>query len=522
VFVPISLGDVLTYTGVLLKPAQGSGPRPVELQQAGLTLARLSSIVGRETASKLLQTSQATNLGGQQSVFQSLLSQPAFRALTPPPASSKLLGMDKGADSVRGVVRGKAGRDYQLDLAHYVGPFPLWNCEWVLQEELVPILEVPDITFWVTQDIDGDGEQETIYSDGWFQIGWKSGPINDVTLHASPIARINGTCEAPPVGDCEQPEITFAGLMPATSAYIDTTNDANRGTSVRVNPPHADGTIRPSVFPPTIPNDEPAAAPFTGTVQLYGCTTFAGGEFYRLLYSYNKAALTPFTGVTWYLDPNPGPGLPVLVSPDAQGWYPILASPDAWWPPNELLDWPTTSYPDGLRRHASDRRCVEDHYLYVGDGGSVPCRQFGTAAVDSQPIVARSARRPVEHVPLAHLPDRVPRRRSGHRVRSPVSGQFSASIKGEHRRFRVWRRNHVTRSGVDAATNCAVVFPLHAGPDGAGVPALVHQSVGQYGVADGALRPAGVGACRLLRVQRERLQPRVQSVRRRSLQSTGE
>jgi len=39
VFVPISLGDVLTYTGVLLKPAQGSGPRPVELQQAGLTLA---------------------------------------------------------------------------------------------------------------------------------------------------------------------------------------------------------------------------------------------------------------------------------------------------------------------------------------------------------------------------------------------------------------------------------------------------------------------------------------------------
>jgi len=311
-------------------------------------LPRLSSIVGRETASKLLQTSQATNLGGQQSVFQSLLSQPAFRALTPPPASSKLLGMDKGADSVRGVVRGKAGRDYQLDLAHYVGPFPLWNCEWVLQEELVPILEVPDITFWVTQDIDGDGEQETIYSDGWFQIGWKSGPINDVTLHASPIARINGTCEAPPVGDCEQPEITFAGLMPATSAYIDTTNDANRGTSVRVNPPHADGTIRPSVFPPTIPNDEPAAAPFTGTVQLYGCTTFAGGEFYRLLYSYNKAALTPFTGVTWYLDPNPGPGLPVLVSPDAQGWYPILASPDAWWPPNELLDWPTTSYPDGL------------------------------------------------------------------------------------------------------------------------------------------------------------------------------
>ena len=117
-----------------------------------------------------------------------------------------------------------------------------------------------------------------------------------------------------------------------------------------MNPPHADGATRPSVFPPSVvpPPDTPATAPFYGTVQLYGCDQYPKGQYYRLMYSYNGAVAVPFTGLNWFIDPWPGPGIPLHVVPDAQGWYPILATPDAWFPWNELLDWPTTSYPDGL------------------------------------------------------------------------------------------------------------------------------------------------------------------------------
>jgi hypothetical protein len=352
IFTKPNVGQLLQATGVL--PNTGSSASPIDFRNAKLSLDRLASITGRQRASRLLLASQATAVGSNSSTLTDLLSEPAFQNPVPPPRSSKLSGLvkqyqERGSASLKELVRGTGTRDYKLDTNNYIGPFPRFFCEWELQEEIIPILEVPDITFWVTQDVNGDGEQETIYSEGYFDIGWQSGPLSDVTIYASPIARINGSCEAPPVGDCtDEPQILFAGLMPATSDYIDMSATPTRGFGLRPNPPHADAVIRSSVFPPSACPDTPSNAPFTGTIQLYGCNQYPGGQFYRLLYSYNGASPTPFTGLSWYLDPFPGPGPSMLVSPDAQGWYPILATPDAWEPPNELLDWPTTSYPDGL------------------------------------------------------------------------------------------------------------------------------------------------------------------------------
>ncbi len=353
VFVKPNLGELLQSVGVLPAPGPGPDPGPVELRNAGLSLNRLASIAGRDTASQILLAEQAAAIGKNSTALKGLLNQPAFLNPVPPPTSPKLHELHKrhhehGAAALKEFVRGKADREYKFDLNRYVGPFPLWHCEWVVEEELVPILEVPDITFWVTQDTDGDGDQETIYSDGYFQVGWKSGPLSDVILHSSQIARINGRCEVPPVGECEEPEILFAGLMPARDPYIDTTAGPNRGFGLRPNPPHTDGLIRSSVFPPALNPDTPANAPFMGTLQLYGCNLFEGGQYYRLLYSYNGAAPVPFTNLAWYVDPFPGPGAPLHVVPDAQGWYPILAVPDDWFPPHELLDWPTGAFPDGL------------------------------------------------------------------------------------------------------------------------------------------------------------------------------
>ena len=366
IFVKPSLGQLLQSVGLLPTPGPGPDPGPIALRNAGLSLDRLASIAGRDTASKLLLTEQAAAIGGNRSTLNNLLNQPAFLNPVPPPTSPKLNELHKrrhesGAAGLREFVRGRADREYKLDLNHYIGPFPLYRCVWEITEELVPILEVPDITFWVTQDTDGDGDQETIYSDGYFQVGWKSGPLSDVILHASQIARINttGTCQVPPVGPCEEPEILFAGLMPARDPYIDTSANPTRGFGLRPNPPHTDGAVRSSVFPPSLNPDTPANAPFMGTVQLYGCNQYPKGQYYRLLYSYNGAASVPFTNLAWYVDPFPGPGVPLHVVPDAQGWYAILTPADAWFPPNELLDWPTGAYPDGLY----------DVTMEIGDAG---------------------------------------------------------------------------------------------------------------------------------------------------------
>ena len=370
IFVQPNLGEVLPSLGVVPTPGPGPDPGPIVLRDPGLTLDRLASVAGRDTASKLLLAEQAAEIGGNASAARALMNQPGFPARVPPPISSKLRDLHKrhqkhGAESLTEFARGKSDRKRELDLNRYLGPFLRWKCEWAIDEELVPILEVPDITFWATQDADGDGDQETIYSDGYFRVGWKSGPLADVTLHASPIARINSTCQVPPVGDCEEPAILFAGLMPARAPYIDMAT----GFGLRPNPPHADAVIRPSVFPPSLTPDTPANAPFTGTIQLYGCNQYPAGEYYRLLYSYNGAPSVPFTNLAWYIDPFPGPGIPLHVVSDAQGWYPIITPPDAWFPPNELLDWPTTSFPDGLYSVTME----------IGDAGKNPIFTTPTA-----------------------------------------------------------------------------------------------------------------------------------------------
>ena len=355
---PVSLGDLLTHLNVVAvqPPHIGPDPGPVEIAESGISLDRLASIAGRETAKQILASGASSGFGTLKTAATALMGQPAFHHRVAPPTSAALLELQKhhqkrGAGAVTELMRSSAKRDYTFDINRYIGPFPRWNCEWIIERELVPVLEVPDITFWVQQDVYGTGTLETIYQDGYFQIGWESGPLDNVTLHAGCNARVVTNCQAPPVQGCDQAEIQFVGLMPVTSSYID-----SNGYGWRMNPPHADGATltgatRASVFPPSVvpPPDTPATAPFTGTLQLYGCIGNKKAQYYRLLYSYNGGATVPFVGLDWYLDPTSGVGPPLHVVPDPSGWYPILSSPSSWWPPNELLDWPTyPSYPDGL------------------------------------------------------------------------------------------------------------------------------------------------------------------------------
>lgn len=233
----------------------------------------------------------------------------------------------------------------RLDLQQFIGPFR--RCFDVLVPEWLPLFDVPDITFRVTQDVDGDGDEETIYSEGLFDVRWDAGPIPDVKLYASQIAVAGLSCDNPNVPCEDVPAITFAGLMPVINppAPADPYHDAGPGEAAnvapgygrRVNRPHPNGLLSDP-----LPNPR-AKAPYTGTLLLYGCNHAPGAQFYRLRYSFNGGATVPFVGLTWPLYRLVSGVLQTTwPTSDADGWYPILPDSDNWSPEHLLLAWPTS------------------------------------------------------------------------------------------------------------------------------------------------------------------------------------
>ena len=207
----------------------------------------------------------------------------------------------------------------------------------------------------MTQDVNGDGVQETIYSEGYFDVRWDAGPLPDVTLQASPIAKESAMCGVPEVKCGDVPAILYAGFMPLDLAtYFDGAIASgtvppvasNVGYTVRPNRPSADGST-----PPAGRTTPPAQTPFCETLQLYGCVSLKGAQFYRFLQSVDGGqTFSAVTGLTWNNYRNTG-GAPIPIHADASGWYEVnphdAGSPPAQVQrqdlefPNLLLDWPT-------------------------------------------------------------------------------------------------------------------------------------------------------------------------------------
>ena len=189
-----------------------------------------------------------------------------------------------GPDLITASIADEAGIDpkllRELDIGSAYGPFLRCLTEFV--PVWYPIFDVPDITFRVTQDVDGDGTEETIYSENYFQVRWDAGPIGPVKLRASSIARETRFCDAPTNVPCNNvPAITHLGLMPATAAYHDNTT----GYAIKPNRPRPGGV-------PT----SPATAPYSYNVNLFGCLPQIGGATqYRVMASYAPKSTDPFT-----------------------------------------------------------------------------------------------------------------------------------------------------------------------------------------------------------------------------------
>ena len=356
IFVRPSLRDILddlhVHPEIIRPPKPEPDPPPFLLKDAGMTFRRAEEMLGREVAGKLAAIEARGVVGGRVMDQQALLDRPAFTGFVPPPipASFKEIArkQDKGfKDALETAsqpmrLRSLAAEQFnvgldripQLNPRKFIGPFR--RCFDVFFPEWMPIFDVPDITFRVTQDVDMDGDEEVIYSEGYFDVRWNVGAIPDVTLEASAIAVAGPIplpqCDTPEIACEDQPAIIRVGLMPLEGSY----HDAVSGYALRPNRPHPSGLLND---PPPNPQAE---TPYLGTLQLYGCNHIGGAVFYRLKYSLNGGPFVPFTGLSWTLSRLSGGSFQFLnVSPDALGWYPVLNEADGWAPEHLLLNWPT-------------------------------------------------------------------------------------------------------------------------------------------------------------------------------------
>lgn len=319
-----TLRDLLEQREVL-PPRPGPDPGPLHVDDHLLRHAeRVLDAAGLARLRRL----GPSQLGDLEARTTATMTAPGFAARVRPPLDKKaqaLLAGDRATLARRLALPPELLRT--LDPARWWGPY--LRCRTVIVPEWTPVLDVPDLTFEVLQDVDGDGTPEVIYSEGLFDVRWDAGAIPDVTLHASQIAHASPLCDVPDVPDGIAPAILFAGNYPlkqpapstGAAAYQD-----DLGYSKLVNRPDDDGDAA------TPARHDPAQAPFTGSFYLIGSAEAAGATHYRIAHEVG--------GVTTYLTGGFGPLARMVgnayqtrvIAPVDGPWYPIVPKAEGWSP----------------------------------------------------------------------------------------------------------------------------------------------------------------------------------------------
>ena len=224
------------------RPGPGPDPGPLNLKGGGTSLRIASELIGHSKASRLAALDASAEFGSLRTERDELLDSPAFGLNVPPPLPEELLrtinGKERAALSNSIKLPLNANLLEHFDPVHFIGPFI--RCMDVFFPEWSPVLDVPDITFTVTQDVDGDGDEDIIYSEGFFDVRWDAGPIPPVKLEAFPNALVGVSCDPPEV-PCAEPIILLAGKMPlhnlggGADPYVDANGYAKRVQSLSPN-----------------------------------------------------------------------------------------------------------------------------------------------------------------------------------------------------------------------------------------------------------------------------------------------
>ena len=308
------------------KPPIGPDPLPWEklrqLSQTGFQTFTGSKVEALKAEISGLEGGM--QLGRTSNKVKSLLNRRAFDHEVAPPLSEdlqkilsdenpKTLKRASASTALRSAVAEKLDIEVKsklldgFDLSRYIGPF--YRCRDFYIAEWQMILDVPDITFRVTQDTNGDGVEETIYSEGLFDVRWNSGSIPNLTLEASSIARESRVCQVPEVPCTNTPALQLAGFMPLhNSSYF----DADTGYALRPNRPKNSGGTR--IFP--------ARTPFCRTLSFFGCVDVQNARYYRIQQSTDDGTTySAITGLSW--NNYASGGTPIPISADENGWYPV-------------------------------------------------------------------------------------------------------------------------------------------------------------------------------------------------------
>jgi hypothetical protein len=385
-----SLADIIPKL-----PVEVAGPwPPIPLPDPGplrtlatlppSTVEAIAATPAGKRAARAARLQLSQKLGAPNPMAESLLQSRAFAGEMPAPLPSEfqraLSGQgiiaEEGADALEGIrsaVAMKLGIHPSAEVLsnfnpkHFIGPF--LRCHDILLPEWQLIFDVPDISFRVGQDVNGDGIEETIYSEGFFDIRWDADPLPNVTLVASDLAKESRACHTPEVPCGDTPAILFAGFMPLTlPGYF----NASTGYAVRPNRPSLDGAA-PAACPAGRPEAE---TPFCGSLQLYGCVALNDAVYYRILQSLDGGTtFSALTGLSWNNYRETG-GAPIPIAPDGNGWYEVnphdMSTPSVQVPrddlayPNLILSWPTP--PLGkilLRLELADS--AKNHLSYSAD-----------------------------------------------------------------------------------------------------------------------------------------------------------
>lgn len=183
-----TLRDILTK--ILTEPDlhHPPGPQPngdPVIRPGAPVHAILEHLLGRDRAHELVGASAA--FGGSTRPTRDLLAQRAFKTpLSPPLPEHVLAGLRRAASdpevdrealgaslhsALTSSAPGIEGR-LKFNVDRFIGP--LLRCDYEFETEIVPLLDVPDITFRVTQDVDGDGDEEVVYDEGFFDVRWNA------------------------------------------------------------------------------------------------------------------------------------------------------------------------------------------------------------------------------------------------------------------------------------------------------------------------------------------------------------
>ncbi len=345
-------------------PPPEPDPFQLDLKGGGMPVKIASELAGPQAIMKLAALDATAQFGDTGKARDELLDTPVFQQDVPPPLTNGATRLKIATDRQTAISGGSGSFNEALELPeklspelkkafdphHYLGPF--MRCFDVMLPVWTPILDVPDITFTVNQDANGDGTEELVYGETFFQVRWDASPLPPVKLYAWENALAGLACGTSPVGEVGQVSILLAGKMPLHNplapedAYVDT-----EGYAHRVNRPRPGGD--PSAAPAP---DVAARSPFCGSFPLMGCNHFPGACYYRLTYEYQApgasgfASAVPFSNLAWTLYRWTTHLETRYVAPDPNGWYEVLPVADHWMPEHLLLNWVTGGFQNGTYR----------------------------------------------------------------------------------------------------------------------------------------------------------------------------